>query len=157
RVLVNRLWQHHFVVGLVASSNDFGMQGDLPTHPDLLDWLAVEFADRGWSLKEMHRLMVTSAAYCQDSHGVPDDPGPARAAAADPGNKLLWHARRRRLEGEAIRDGVLALSGGLNDRMYGVGARPELPDKVSNYAWKPDASPADQNRRSVYVFVKRNM
>jgi hypothetical protein len=157
RVIVNRLWQHHFGVGLAASSNDFGMQGDLPTHPELLDWLAVEFMDRGWSLKEMHRLMVTSAAYCQDSQVDPANPDHTRAAAVDPGNKLLWHARRRRLEGEAVRDGILALSGELNDRMFGVGARPKLPDKVSNYAWKPDALPADQNRRSVYIFVKRNM
>jgi hypothetical protein len=153
RVMVNRLWQHHFGVGLVATSNDFGMQGDLPTHPELLDFLAVEFMDRGWSLKEMHRLMVTSAAYCQDSQVDAANP----ALAADPGNKLLWHARRRRLEGEAVRDSLLTLSGELNDRMFGVSAKPKLPEKVSNYAWKPDASPADQNRRSVYVFVKRNM
>jgi hypothetical protein len=157
RVLVNRLWQHHFGAGVVATSNDFGMQGDLPTHPDLLDWLAVEFVDRGWSLRAMHRLMVTSAAYCQDSRVDPANPDHVRAVSADPANKLLWHARRRRLEGEAVRDGILALSGELSDRMFGYSARPKLPDKVSNYAWKPDAAPADQNRRSVYVFVKRNM
>ncbi len=157
RVMVNRLWQHHFGVGLVATSNDFGMQGDLPTHPELLDFLAVEFMDRGWSLKEMHRLMVLSATYCQDSQVDPANPAHVRALAADPDNRLLWHARRHRLEGEAIRDSLLTLSGELNDRMFGVSARPKLPEKVSNYAWKPDASPADQNRRSVYVFVKRNM
>jgi hypothetical protein len=157
RVLVNRLWQHHFGAGLVATANDFGMQGDLPTHPDLLDWLAVEFMDRGWSVKEIHRLMVTSAAYRQDSRVDATNPDHVRAASVDPGNRLLWHARRRRLEGEAVRDGILALAGELNDRMFGYSARPKLPDKVSNYAWKPDASAADQKRRSVYVFVKRNM
>ena len=120
RVLVNRLWQHHFGTGLVATANDFGMQGDLPTHPELLDWLAVEFMERGWSMKALHRLMVTSAAYCQDSRVDPANPNHVRAAANDPGNKLLWHARRRRLEGEAVRDAVLALSGELNDRMFGT-------------------------------------
>ena len=157
RVMVNRLWQNHFGVGLVATANDFGMQGDLPTHPELLDFLAIEFMDRGWSVKALHRLMVTSAAYCQDSQVDPSNPDHVNALAADPGNKLLWHARRRRLEGEAVRDSLLALSGELNERMFGVSAKPKLPDKVSNYAWKPDATPGDQNRRSVYVFVKRNM
>ncbi len=157
RVLVNRLWQQHFGVGLVATPNDFGMQGELPTHPELLDYLAVDFMDREWSLKALHRLMVTSAAYCQDSRIEPSNPDHARALAADPDNKLLWHARRRRLEGEAMRDSLLALSGELNARMFGVSAKPKLPDKVSTYAWKPDAAAADQNRRSVYVFVKRNM
>ena len=157
RVMVNRLWQHHFGVGLVATSNDFGMQGELPTHPELLDFLAVEFMDRGWSMKEIHRLMVTSSAYCQDSQIDPANPAHGRAFAADPGNKLLWHARRRRLEGEAIRDSLLVLSEDLSERMFGVSARPKLPDGVSNYAWKPDASRAERNRRSVYIFVKRNM
>jgi hypothetical protein len=168
RVMVNRLWQHHFGVGLVATSNDFGMQGDLPTHPELLDWLAVEFMEGanggrespgspGWSLKHMHRLMVLSAAYCQDSQVNPGNHDHARALVGDSGNKLLWHARRHRLEGEALRDAILALSGSLNDRMFGVSARPRLPERVSNYAWKPDAAAADRDRRSVYVFVKRNM
>jgi hypothetical protein len=157
RVLVNRLWQHHFGVGIVATASDFGAQGDPPTHLELLDWLAVEFVENGWGLKHMHRLMVTSAAYCQDSQVSPDDANHAKALKEDPGNQLLWHARRRRLEGEALRDAMLAVSGELNLRMFGVSARPKLPEKVSNYAWKPDAKAEDQNRRSVYVFVKRNM
>jgi hypothetical protein len=105
----------------------------------------------------MHRLMVTSATYCQDSPVDPNNPRHARALARDRGNQLLWHARRRRLEGETLRDAMLALSGELNLRMFGTSARPPLPDKISKYAWKPDARPEDQNRRSVYVLAKRNM
>jgi hypothetical protein len=157
RVMVNRLWQHHFGAGIVGTPSDFGMLGDTPTHPALLDWLAVEFVEHGWSLKHMHRLMVTSAAYCQDSTVDPNSAAHKKALAADRENKLLWHANRRRLEGEAIRDTMLWASGELNLRMYGVSARPKLPEKVSSYAWKPDAKVEDQNRRSVYVFVKRNM
>jgi hypothetical protein len=157
RVMVNRLWQHHFGVGIVATPNDFGAQGEAPTHPELLDWLAVEFVESGWSLKHMHRLMVLSAAYQQDSRVDPDNPAQAKALKADRDNHLLWHARRRRLEGEALRDAMLADSGELNLRMYGVSARPKLPEKLSSYAWKPDPKPEDQNRRSVYVFAKRNL
>ncbi len=155
RVMVNRLWQHHFGAGIVASCNDFGTLGDAPTHPELLDWLAVEFVDCGYCLKHMHRLMVLSASYSQDSQVDPKRD--ARALAKDRANRLLWHANRQRLEGEALRDAALALSGELNLRMYGPSARPKLPEKISNYAWKPDAKAEDQNRRSVYVFVKRNM
>jgi hypothetical protein len=105
----------------------------------------------------MHRLMVMSAAYCQDSTVDAHNPAHAKALKEDRENKLLWHANRRRLEGEAIRDAMLSISGDLNLRMYGVSARPKLPEKISNYAWKPDAKIEDQNRRSIYVFVKRNM
>ena len=157
RVMVNRLWQHHFGAGIVGTPNDFGALGDPPTHPELLDWLAVEFVEHGWSLKHIHRLMVTSAAYCQDSTVDPHNANHKKALAEDREDKLWWHARRRRLEGEALRDTMLFLSGDLNPRMYGVSARPKLPEKISNYAWKPDANIEDQNRRSIYVFVKRNM
>jgi hypothetical protein len=157
RVVVNRLWQHHFGTGIVATANDFGTQGDAPTHPELLDWLAVELMEHDWSLKHLHRLMVTSATYCQTSLVDRDDPQQLKAYAVDPDNKLLWHARRRRLEGEAIRDAMLQLSGELNPRMFGVSARPKLPEKLSSYAWKPDAREEDQHRRSVYVYVKRNL
>jgi hypothetical protein len=157
RVMVNRLWQHHFGNGLVLTPNDFGMLGGDLSHPALLDWLAVEFVEHGWSLKHLHKLMVTSAAYCQDSSVDPNSPAHKKALAADRENRLLWHANRRRLEGEALRDAMLAVSGELNLRMYGVSARPKLPEKVSSYAWKPDARAEDRNRRSVYVFVKRNM
>jgi hypothetical protein len=157
RVMVNRLWQHHFGAGIVATPNDFGAQGDPPTHPELLDWLAVEFMENGWSLKHLHRLMVTSATYCQSALVDRNDPRQAKAYVADRENKLLWHANRHRLEGEAVRDAMLQLSGELNLRMFGISARPKLPDKISNYAWKPDANPEDQNRRSVYILAKRNM
>jgi Protein of unknown function (DUF1553)/Protein of unknown function (DUF1549) len=157
RVMVNRLWQHHFGVGIVASSNDFGALGDTPTHPELLDWLAVEFVESGYSLKHMHRLMVLSATYCQDSQVDPKKDAQQKAFSKDRANHLLWHANRQRLEGEALRDALLSLSGELNLRMFGPSAKPKLPDKISNYAWKPDAKVEDQNRRSVYVFVKRNM
>jgi hypothetical protein len=153
RVMVNRLWQHHFGVGIVATPSDFGVQGDVPTHPELLDWLAVEFIEQGWSLKHIHRLMVTSATYCQSSIVDAADP----RLKADREDKLLWHARRRRLEGETMRDAQLAVSGELNARPFGPSARPALPEKISTYAWKPDARPEDQHRRSVYVFAKRNM
>ena len=157
RVLVNRLWQHHFGAGIVATASDFGQMGDPPTYPELLDWLAVEFVENGWSLKYMHLLMVLSATYRQDSRVLPDDPNHRRALEVDRDNHLLWHARRRRLEGEALRDAMLALSGELSLRMFGPSARPKLPAHISKYAWKPDARPQDQNRRSIYVLAQRNM
>jgi hypothetical protein len=109
--------------------------------------------EHGWSLKHLHRLMVTSATYCQTSIVDVTDP----RFKADRENKLLWHAHRRRLEGETMRDALLAVSGELYARPYGPSARPALPEKISTYAWKPDARPEDQHRRSVYVFAKRNM
>src|SRR5262249_21345326 len=115
------------------------------------------FVEHGWSLKHMHRLMVLSSAYCQDSTVDLTDAAQARAHKVDPDNHLLWHARRQRLEGEAIRDDLLALSGQLSLRMYGPSARPALPEGISKYAWKADEKPEDRNRRSVYVLVKRNM
>jgi len=157
RVMVNRLWQHHFGVGIVGTPSDFGVMGEPATHPELLDWLAAEFVENGWSLKHLHRLMVLSAAYRQDSRVDPKDPRCARALTADHDDHLLWHARRRRLEGEAIRDAMLSVSGELNPRSFGVSARPKLPDRIGSYAWKPDAKPEDQDRRSVYVFAKRNL
>lgn len=157
RVLVNRLWQHHFGAGIVATSSDFGAMGDPATHPELLDWLAVELVENGWSLKHMHRLMVLSAAYRQDSRVAPDNAVHRLALSIDRDNHLLWHARRRRLEGEAIRDAMLAVSGELSLRPFGPSAKPKLPDNISKYAWKPDTLPQDRYRRSIYVFAKRNM
>lgn len=156
RVMMNRLWQHHFGVGIVATPNDFGVQGTPPTHPELLDWLASEFVARGWSLKQMHRLMVTSAAYRQTSLVDKADATTLHAIEVDPQNQLLWHGRRRRLEGEAVRDAALQVAGDLNPRPYGPSAKPKLP-ALGRYSWKPDAKPEDQNRRSVYVLAKRNL
>jgi hypothetical protein len=158
RVMVNRLWQHHFGEGIVQSPNDFGAMGETATHPELLDWLAVEFVERGWSLKVMHRLMVTSAVYRQSSLVDLDDPRQAKAREIDGGNRLLWHARRRRLEGEALRDCALQLSGDLVERMFGPSVRPELPAGVaSKAAWEPEKQPHERNRRSIYVLAKRNL
>ena len=112
RVIVNRLWLGHFGAGLVRTPSDFGLRSEPPTHPELLDWLASELMDRRWSLKAMHRLMLTSAAYRQSSH--PAGPGAARAVEADPENRLLWRALRRRLDWEAVRDTLLAVSGELD-------------------------------------------
>jgi hypothetical protein len=156
RVMVNRLWQHHFGVGIVATPSDFGAQGTPPSHPGLLDWLAVEFVESGWDLKHMHRLMVTSNAYRQDSAVDAHNPIQARGLAVDRGNILLWHANRRRLEGEALRDSMLALSGELNLRMFGPSSRPILPAGVSKYAWKADVNPPERHRRSIYVLAQRN-
>jgi hypothetical protein len=157
RVRVNRLWQHHFGRGIVATPSDFGSQGDPPTHVALLDWLAVDFVEHGWSEKYLHKLMVTSATYCQSTRMDRHDPAKVRADAVDRENKLFWHARRRRLEGEAIRDAALLLAGDLNSRMHGPSCRPELPERISNYAWKPDQQAMGRNRRSIYVLAKRNM
>ena len=113
--------------------------------------------ENGWSLKHMHRLMVTSAAYCQDSHIDRKDARCAKAWNVDRDDHLLWHMRRQRLEGEAVHDAMLAVTGEMNPRMFGVSARPKLPAGISSYAWKADAKPEDQNRRSIYVFAKRNL
>src|SRR5262249_39670945 len=163
RVIVNRLWQHHFGKGIVASSSDFGVTGDRPTHPELLDWLASELVNPSqqgadaprspWSLKYIHRLIVTSAAYRQAARGD------AAGLKADPENTLLWQFPRRRLDGEALRDAMLAVSGQLNPKAGGPSVFPELPAELQKAApsWKPSADPAERNRRSVYVFLKRNL
>jgi hypothetical protein len=133
RVIVNRLWQHHFGKGIVATPSDFGLQGERPTHPELLDWLAVELIDSGWSLKHLHRLIVTSAAYRQATAFD------RAKATVDPDNRLLWRRTPRRLEAEVIRDSLLAVSGQLDRRMFG-----------------PGTLDPDMKRRSVYFFVKRS-
>jgi hypothetical protein len=156
RVLVNRLWQHHFGRGIVATPSDFGTMGAEPSHPELLDWLATELVARGWSLKAMHRLMVNSATYRQSSRANP------AAMAADPDNTLLWRHDRQRLDGEAIRDSLLAVSGQLNPAMGGPCIFPELPAELSKLsgkgvAWPVSDHAADRRRRSLYVFVRRNL
>ncbi|MEE3370531.1 MAG: PSD1 and planctomycete cytochrome C domain-containing protein [Planctomycetota bacterium] len=117
RVIVNRLWLHHFGEGILSTVDDFGWAGEDPTHRTLLDWLAVELEDGGWSLKQLHRRIVTSAAYRQrSSDGHPDA---ARAERIDPQNRLLWRQNLRRLEAEPLRDSILAVSGGLLTNMFG--------------------------------------
>jgi hypothetical protein len=153
RVIVNRLWQHHFGHGIVRTSSDFGVAGDKPTHPELLDWLASELVEKKWGLKHIHRLLVTSTAYRQGARGD------AAGAKVDPEDKLLWHFPRHRLDGEALRDAMLAVSGQLNPKAGGPSVFPELPAELQKISpsWKPSADAAERNRRSVYVFVKRNL
>lgn len=157
RVMVNRLWQYHFGQGIVATPNDFGAAGDGPTNPELLDWLATEFVDSGWSIKHMQRLMVLSAAYRQSANVAPTDPIYAKAQKIDPGNRLLWHARRQRLTGESLRDAMLLVAGDLNLRLFGPSVHPALPVGLGGMEWRPDSSAADRNRRSIYVIAKRNL
>jgi hypothetical protein len=133
RVIVNRMWQHHFGKGIVRTPNDFGAQGEPPTHPELLDYLAAELIRGGWKLKPIHRLIVTSAAYRQGS-----DANEA-AVKIDPQNRLWWHVPPRRLEAEAIRDSVLMIGGSLDPKMYGPGTLDE-----------------NSPRRSIYLTVKRS-
>ncbi len=133
RVMVNRLWQHHLGRGIVATASDFGAQGESPTHPELLDWLAAELVRNGWRLKPIHRLIMQSAAYTQSAD---DD---RAKAAVDPANKLFWRYQPRRLEAESIRDSILAVSGLLDEQMFGPGTLDE-----------------NQKRRSIYFGIKRS-
>jgi hypothetical protein len=157
RVMANRLFQYHFGRGIVRSPNNFGIQGDAPTHPQLLDWLAGEFVARGWSMKAMHRLIMTSSAYRMASSG-----GDAKALAADPRNDLLWRFDLRRLNAEEMRDSILALNGTLNTRVYGPSVYPPIPKEVlagqsvPGKGWET-SGPEDSARRSVYVHVKRSL
>jgi hypothetical protein len=154
RVAVNRQWQAFFGRGFVASLEDFGHQSEPPSHPELLDWLAVTFAeDLGWSLKQLHRLIVTSATYRQASAVSPT------LLERDPGNILLSRGPRLRLEAEVIRDSMLAAAGLLSAKMYGPGVRPPQPEGVTEVAYESPKWPAntgeDRYRRSVYTFQKR--
>jgi hypothetical protein len=150
RVIVNRLWAHHFGAGLVATPSDFGFQGGLPSHPELLDWLAGQLVrpDEGkaWSLKRIQRLIVTSAAYRQSSRSV------AKAAAVDADNRLLWRQAPRRLEAEAFRDAVLAVSGEIDLRMGGPGYKDYKVSSAGNNETYTvlDAVGGEFNRRSLY-------
>jgi hypothetical protein len=157
RVFVNRIWQMHFGRGIVETSEDFGSQGSIPTHPDLLDWLTVEFIDSGWDIKALHRLIVTSATYRQSS-----DVSEA-SAAIDPGNLLYARGPRWRMTAEMVRDQALAVSGLLNGEVGGESVTPYQPEGVWNplnsfYEYPPAESlPADEHhRRTMYTFVKRN-
>jgi hypothetical protein len=151
RVMVNRIWHYHFGKGIVGTPSDFGVMGERPTHPELLDWLAAEFIRSGWSIKHMHRLIMNSAVYQQSSEFRED------AAKIDSGNRLLWSFPRHRLEGEAVRDASLLVSGLLNPTVGGPSIFPELPSEMPapRGGWKL-STPEEQNRRSVYVFIRRN-
>ncbi|HZW34672.1 MAG TPA: DUF1553 domain-containing protein [Isosphaeraceae bacterium] len=156
RVIVNRIWQFHFGEGLVASSNDFGVMGDAPSHPELLDWLAAELVASGWRLKPLHRLIVLSRTYQRSSAFEP------AADRVDPKGTLLWRWRPRRLEAEVVRDSILAVSGQLNLRMGGPGVYPTLPRAVLEGQSQPgkgwgQSDERERSRRSIYIFAKRSL
>ena len=154
RSIVNRVWQYHFGRGIVDSPNDFGRMGQLPSHPELLDWLACEFRDSGQSLKELHRWIVTSNTYRQASDDVP------AFRQIDAGNQFLWRMNRRLLDAESIRDAVLTVSGKLDRKMFGPGfqdfvlERPEHSPHYEYHLYNPDD--VTTHRRSVYRFLVRS-
>lgn len=158
RVMANRVWQHHFGKGIVASASDFGAFGTGASHPELLDYLAFQLVENGWSLKGLRRMIVTSAAYRQTARIDSDSLTQKKGMQADVQNSRLWRSRRRRLSAEAVRDAMLALSGDLQLPIGGPSCKPEVPVEVAElrYAWAADALPADQQRRSVYIFARRN-
>jgi hypothetical protein len=152
RVAVNREWAAFFGHGLVKTIGDFGFQGDAPTHPELLDWLAIDFA-RDWSTKRLHKLIVMSGTYRQTSSVSPE------LQKRDPENKLMARGARFRLEGEMIRDSALRVSGLLSEKMGGPSVRPPQPDGVTetaygNAKWNADTGES-RYRRSIYTFMKR--
>jgi hypothetical protein len=156
RVLANRLWQYHFGRGIVRSPNNFGVQGDKPTHPELLDWLATELIRGGWRLKPLHRLIMTSNTYKQSSRAA------SECLAKDPANDLFWRFDMRRLTGEEVRDSVLAVTGVLNPKMFGPGVYVDIPPEVLAGQSVPGkgwgkSPPDEQARRSVYIHVKRSL
>jgi Protein of unknown function (DUF1553)/Protein of unknown function (DUF1549) len=162
RVFVNRVWQHHFGRGIVGTPNDFGLRGERPTHPELLDWLATEFVRSGWSVKHLQRLIVLSSTYRQASHVIPSE----QARKVDPDNKLLWRMNRLRLESESLRDEILAAAGTLNRELGGPMVRTPLEPEVYDLIFtegEPDGlwpvTPDDRQhmRRSIYLFAKRNV
>jgi hypothetical protein len=154
RVMVNRIWKGHFGRGLVATPDDFGRTGELPTHPELLDWLAEEFVRGGWSVKAMHRLILRSATYRMASS---DD---ASGASVDPSNHLLWRQNPRRLDAEAVRDGALFVAGRLATERGGRGFFPDLSrdalagSSKPGHGWEPSRL-EDCDRRALYTFAKR--
>jgi hypothetical protein len=160
RVFVNRMWQQHFGRGIVATPDNFGVSGASPSHPELLDWLAVEFATRGWSIKRLQRHLVESSAYRQSSEISPDAAGAAVSAvaqAADPENLLLWRMPLRRLEAESVRDSILAVSGALDASQGGPPVPLKAnPDGSVEVDAAKQATPTSRFRRSLYIFSRRN-
>ena len=177
RVMVNRIWQHHFGQALVLTSSDFGTHGQAASHPLLLDWLASDFITRGWDIRRMHRRILSSATYCQGStlernspandanHSNPSSEGNnpfavwTKASQLDPDNRLYWRMNRIRLEGEVIRDSLLAISGQLNSSMNGPGVSPPIPKELFAGAqgWSVSESKSQHFRRSIYIFARRNL
>jgi len=156
RVMVNRIWQRHWGEGLVRTPSDFGKNGDVPSHPELLDWMANEFIAKGWSLKAMHRLMLTSATYRQASVNAEQ----ATYAAKDPTNRMLWRMNWQRLDAEVLRDSILSISGRLNPEMGGPPVVFDVPADVAQgfefFKWFP-SSEEQQRRRSIYLLQRRSV
>ena len=175
RVIVNRIWHHHFGRGIVRTLDNLGRMGDAPTHPELLDWLAVEFMDRGWSIKEMHRLLMTSEAYRMASSFARD-----ANVVADPENHLLWRYRGQRLEAEILRDAIMTVSGGIDLTTGGPAIFPHIPSDIlfqsdgkgfwcgspepgrritapATGIWCEEPDRPEVWRRSVYVFRRRSL
>ena len=164
RVMANRLWQFHFGEGLCRTSSDFGYNGSEPSNPELLDWLAIELSRDGGSLKRLHRLIVTSAAYQRAAR--PGSEAAARASwdglqTVDPDNRLWGRMTPRRLEGEAIRDAMLSAAGVLSERKGGPGTRPPLPKELVatllKNQWVVSPNEEDHRRRSIHLLVRRNL
>ena len=156
RVIVNRLWQHHFGVGLVKTSNNFGQVGEKPTHPELLDWLAQELINKNWKIKSIHKLIMKSSTYMQTVKW--DQP----RYEIDPENKLFWRKEPRRLEGEIIRDSIMNTAGTLNRKMFGPSVKPWVSKDAINTGstnkWPVNVKDGpDTWRRSIYVFMRRSM
>ena len=156
RVAVNRIWRHHFGRGIVTSLDNFGKNGDAPTHPELLDWLAVNFVEQGWSVKKLHKLMMTSRAYRLSSQFAAEED-----LAVDAENLYWWRFKAQRLEAEGVRDSILAVSGSLDRKMFGPAIFPELPSEVlasmDKGIWRQGPDGPGVWRRSVYVYRKRGL
>jgi hypothetical protein len=171
RVIVNRIWQWHFGIGLAASASDFGVMGAEPTHPELLDWLALRLMREHGSLKQMHRLLVTSETYKMASSPFDHEWSAAesqrartiwqRSLALDPENTTLWRRRRTRLDAESLRDAMLSVCGHLSGRTGGPGIRPPLAPEVTatllGGQWNVNGDEEDHRRASIYLFVRRNL
>lgn len=161
RVIVNRIWKHHFERGLFDTPSDVGLLNAEPTHPELLDWLASEFQAHEWDLKWLHRQLVTSATYRQASHVHTADEGWARRRQLDPDNALYSRGHRRRLDAESLRDGMLQVAGLLVDDRGGPGVMPPLPPELVETLlkgqWTVSPRASDHDRRSIYLFARRNL
>jgi hypothetical protein len=156
RVIANRIWQHHFGAGLVKTVNDFGIKGDRPSHPELLDWLASELVAGGWRLKPIHRRIVLSNTYRQSARGTHE------VETSDPENRLLSHFSRRRLSAEEVRDAMLAVSGRLNLKAGGPSVMVPVDPELTKLLYKPSQwqvarDPSEFDRRTLYLLAKRNM
>jgi hypothetical protein len=152
RVIVNRIWQWHFGEALVRTPNDFGIRGDRPTHPELLDWLAIEFMEHGWSIKYLNREIMLSRTYQMSATAAPSVIG------RDPENRLISRFQPHRLEAEDIWDGIRAVAGTLDLTMYGLPIAPPLDEQeqLGNYRKWPTSLPEEANRRALYILVRRS-